>query len=166
MLERKHPGKVLWETCELQGLGGVFHTPSNPRHSSKNIAMETSPKNVRGKCLWGRGSGKGIYKRIWKRLKARPQKRLWQNVSGKTCLKSVPETAHEARPRKPSLGTLGNSGPEQSPEGIWARWETVGRSRAPKVSGHAGKQWARAEPQRYLGTLGNSGPDVSEHAGK
>ena len=105
MLERKHPGKVLWETCELQGLGGVFHTPSNPRHSSKNIAMETSPKNVRGKCLWGRGSGKGIYKRIWKRLKARLKKRLRQNVSGETYLNNVPETVHETRLRKPSLET-------------------------------------------------------------
>ena len=104
--DRKHPGKVLWKTCEFQGLGGVFHTSSNSRHSGKNVDEETSLENVPGKCLWGCGSGKGICKRIWKRLKARPQKRLWQNVSGKTCLKSVPETAHETQLRETPLETL------------------------------------------------------------
>ena len=59
ILDRKHPGKVLWKTCELQGLGGVFHTSSNSRHSGKNVDEETSPKNVPGKCLWGSGSAKG-----------------------------------------------------------------------------------------------------------
>ena len=105
ILDRKHPGKVLWKTCELQGLGGVFHTSSNPRHSGKNVAEETSPNNVPGKCLWGRGCGRGTCRRIWKRRKARPQKGLWQNVSGKMCPKKVPEAAHETRLRKPSLAT-------------------------------------------------------------
>ena len=105
ILDRKHPRKVLWKTCELQGLGGVFHTSSNPRHSGKNVAEETSPKNVPGKCLRRSGSGKGICKRIRKRPATRPQKRLWQNVSGTTCLKNVPETAHETRLRKTSLET-------------------------------------------------------------
>ena len=117
ILDRKHPGKVLWKTCELQGLGGVFHTSSNPRHSGKKVAEETYPKNVPGKCLWGCGSGKGICKRIWKRLKTRPQKRLWQNVSAKTYLKNVPEAAHEARLRKPSLETDPKTTcPDTSPE--------------------------------------------------
>ena len=119
ILDRKHPGKVLWKTCELQGLGGVFHTSSNPRHSGKKVAEETSSKNVPGKCLWGCGSGKGICKRIWKRLKTRPHKRLWQNVSGKTYLKNVPETVHETRLRKPSLETLPETTcPETSPENV------------------------------------------------
>ena len=117
ILDRKHPRKVLWKTCELQGLGGVFHTSCNPRHSGKNVDEETYPKNVPGKCLWGSGSGKGICRRIWKRLKARPQKRLWQNVSGKTCPKNVPEAAHETRLRKPSTETLPKTTcPETSPK--------------------------------------------------
>jgi hypothetical protein len=105
ILDRKHPGKVLWKTCELQGLGGVFHTSSNPRHSGKNVAEETSPKNVPGKCLRGSGCGNGTCRRVWIRHEARPQKRLWQNVSGKRVRKNVPEAAHETRLRKPSLET-------------------------------------------------------------
>jgi hypothetical protein len=95
ILDRKHPGKVLWKTCELQGLGGVFHTSSNPRHGGKKVAEGTSPENVPEECRQGSGSPKGICRRIWKRRKARPQKRLWQNASGKMYQENVSETAHE-----------------------------------------------------------------------
>ena len=115
--DRKQPGKVLWKTCELQGLGGVFHTSSNSRHSGKNVAEETSLGNVPGKM--------SLWKRLWKRhMKTTTEtyqdasgKWLWQNVSGKTCLINVPETVHETRLRKTSLETLPKTTcPETSPK--------------------------------------------------
>ena len=131
ILDPKRPGKVLWKTCELQGLGGVFHTSSNPRHSGKKVAEETSMKNVPGKCVWGNGSGKGICKRIWKRLKPRPKERLWQNVSGKTYLKNVTEAVHETRFRKTPLEThpkttYPETSPKTPPENVTANrvWGT------------------------------------------
>ena len=117
ILDRKHPVKVLWKTCELQGLGGVFHTSSNPRHSGK--------KSRRGNVLEKRTWEISLGMRLWKRH-LQTYLETSQNASAKTALanrfrktylKNVPETVHETRLRKPSLETLPETTcPETSPK--------------------------------------------------